>query len=135
MNKNIEKKILIIDDSKPTRMLIKQILAKTNYGFVIIEAIDGLDALKKIQKNTFHLIITDVYMPDMDGIELVQEIKKLSAPKPKVIVMSSNPKIKNAFTLTKLIEPDDFIDKIFIRELLPDLVKKKLHIGTPVRQL
>ena len=119
-------KILIIDDSRSVRVLIKKILIKIDQKYEVFEAINGYDALKKIHENHLNLIITDVYMPDMDGLELVQAIRKTIKTKPQIIVMSSKPAIKKTFVLSGLIESDDFLDKFYIRENLTPLIEKKL---------
>ncbi len=70
---------MIVDDSAS----IRQVLALTlkGAGFDVIDAVDGIDALKKLDGVKIHLLITDVNMPNMDGITLVQEVKKLPAYK------------------------------------------------------
>jgi two-component system chemotaxis response regulator CheY len=73
------KKIMIVDDSASIRMVVRMTLEAK--GFDVIEAFDGVDALKKLNGVKIHLLITDVNMPNMDGISLVREAKKLSAYK------------------------------------------------------
>ena len=126
MKRQYSPKILIIDDSRSVRVLIKKILIKIDQKYEVFEAINGYDALKKIHENHLNLIITDVYMPDMDGLELVQAIRKTIKTKPQIIVMSSKPAIKKTFVLSGLIESDDFLDKFYIRENLTPLIEKKL---------
>nr|MBF0222165.1 response regulator [Desulfobulbaceae bacterium] len=67
------KRILVVDDSVTVREVEKKILS--DYGYHIEVAIDGLDAWEKIQKFPYDLIITDIDMPNMDGIELVGQVK------------------------------------------------------------
>ena len=73
------KTIMIVDDSVSIRKVVKLTLEQS--GFTVIDAIDGVDALKKLNGVKIHLLITDVNMPNMDGITLVQEAKKLPAYK------------------------------------------------------
>lgn len=73
------KTIMIVDDSASIRMVIRVTLEAE--GFDVIDAIDGVEALKKLNGVKVHLLITDVNMPNMDGITLVQEAKKLPAYK------------------------------------------------------
>ena len=73
------KTIMIVDDSASIRKVVKLTLEQS--GFTVIDAIDGVDALKKLNGVKIHLLITDVNMPNMDGITLVQEAKKLPAYK------------------------------------------------------
>lgn len=69
------KTIMIVDDSASIRMVVR--LTLEGEGFNVIDASDGVEALKKLNGVKIHLIITDVNMPNMDGISLVQEAKKL----------------------------------------------------------
>lgn len=69
------KTIMIVDDSASIRMVVR--LTLEGEGFNVIDASDGVEALKKLNGVKIHLMITDVNMPNMDGISLVQEAKKL----------------------------------------------------------
>ena len=119
-------KTLVIDDSRTARFLVVSILNESAYEFDITEAIDGVDALGKIENSTYDLIITDVYMPDMDGVELVNELKNNFNSKAMILVLSSKAKMKNVFILSELIKPDEFLDKKYLRNDLLSLVERKL---------
>jgi two-component system chemotaxis response regulator CheY len=73
------KTIMIVDDSASIRMVVR--LTLEGEGFTVIDASDGVEALKKLNGVKIHLLITDVNMPNMDGITLVKEAKKLPAYK------------------------------------------------------
>jgi two-component system chemotaxis response regulator CheY len=81
-----QKKILVVDDSSTMRQLIKMMLAK--YGACdITEAVDGQDAFEKIGEGQFDLVLTDVNMPRMDGLNLVQKVREShGAGLPMVII-------------------------------------------------
>lgn len=68
------KTILIIDDSASIRQIVG--LALRGAGFDILEAADGVQALSRCDGRKMHLIISDVNMPNMDGITFVRELKK-----------------------------------------------------------
>ncbi len=68
------KTIMIVDDSASLRQVVG--IALKGAGYDVIEASDGCDALAKLTGQKVHLIISDVNMPNMDGITLVKEIKK-----------------------------------------------------------
>jgi len=70
------KKILIVDDSSSVRSVLKSTLVREGYDVEAAE--DGTIGLNKAQGNHFDLIISDVNMPNMDGITMVKEIKKLA---------------------------------------------------------
>lgn len=70
----MSKTILIVDDSASLRQVVSMTLKSAGYG--VIEACDGKDALAKLTGERVHLIISDVNMPNMDGITFLKEVKK-----------------------------------------------------------
>lgn len=66
--------ILVVDDDKEIVKAIEIYLGKENYK--IYKAYDGEQALKQIQQNQIHLIILDIMMPNKNGIETLEEIRK-----------------------------------------------------------
>lgn len=76
---------MIVDDSASIRQVVG--IALRGAGFEVLEAIDGMDALKKCDGRKIHLIISDVNMPNMDGITFVTELKKLAAYKFTPVIM------------------------------------------------
>lgn len=68
------KKILIIDDNKLITITLKRLLTREGYDVII--AISGLRALILIQRTDFDLIMSDIKMPKMDGIETVKKIRE-----------------------------------------------------------
>lgn len=79
------KTIMIVDDSASLRQVVS--IALKGAGYDVIEGSDGKDALRKLTGQKVHLIVSDVNMPNMDGITMVQEIKKLPAYKFTPIIM------------------------------------------------
>ena len=79
------KTILIVDDSASLRQVVG--IALKGAGYSVIEACDGRDALTKLNGQKIHLIISDVNMPNMDGITFVTEAKKLPAYKFTPVIM------------------------------------------------
>jgi len=68
-------KVLIVDDSKAARELLCATLEELPMAEVT-EAVSGFDALKALPRNQFDLIITDINMPDINGLELINFVKK-----------------------------------------------------------
>lgn len=68
------KNILIVDDSMSIRQTLGMVLKSEGYS--VVEAIDGKDAMSKLDGTRFNLIISDVNMPNMDGIEFVKSVKQ-----------------------------------------------------------
>ena len=79
------KTILVVDDSSSLRQVVG--IALKGAGYDVIEACDGKDALGKITGQKVHLIISDVNMPNMDGITFVKEVKKIAEHKFVPIIM------------------------------------------------
>jgi two-component system chemotaxis response regulator CheY len=69
------KKILTVDDSASIRQMVSFTLTKMGYD--VAEAVDGRDGLDKSGKQKFDLVITDLNMPNMDGIQMITAIRKL----------------------------------------------------------
>lgn len=79
------KTILIVDDSASLRQVVN--IALSGAGYDVVEAGDGKDALTKLDGRKIHLIISDVHMPNMDGITFVKEVKKHPSYKFTPIIM------------------------------------------------
>ena len=76
---------LIVDDSATIRQVVGMTLKGA--GYEVMEASDGKDALKKLDGKKINLIISDVNMPNMDGISFVKEAKKLASYKFTPVIM------------------------------------------------
>lgn len=80
-----KKSILVVEDSITTRLLIKNIL--TSAGYEVKTAVDGMEALETLQKQTFDLIVTDIEMPRMDGFSLLEKVRSLPQMKEIPIII------------------------------------------------
>ena len=81
----MSKTILIVDDSTSLRQVVG--IALKGAGYDVIEACDGKDALGKLDGRKIHLIISDVNMPNMDGLTFVKAAKGLAAYKFTPVIM------------------------------------------------
>ena len=79
------KNIMIVDDSVSLRQVVS--IALKGAGYDVVEACDGKDALSKLDGRKLHLIISDVNMPNMDGISFVKAAKQLAAYKFTPVIM------------------------------------------------
>jgi len=77
--------ILIIDDDNQFRTMLRKMVERN--GYEVIEASDGKEGIKLYRKNPTDLIITDLIMPEKDGIETIQELRK-DFPDVKIIAIS-----------------------------------------------
>lgn len=106
MNNN---RILVLDDEEIIRQLLKETLSAR--GYEVETAADGKTALELIKKSIFDLLITDVKMPGMSGLDVLREIKKTN-PYLEVIVVTGYPTIEAAVDAIKM-GAYDFICKPF----------------------
>ena len=79
------KTILIVDDSSSLRTVVS--IALRGAGYDVVEASDGKDALSKCNGQKFNLIVSDVNMPNMDGITFVSQLKQMAAYKFTPVIM------------------------------------------------
>lgn len=77
----MSKNILLIDDDKLILMTLKRLLIRE--GYQVTTALNGQAALRKMEEDGFDLIISDIKMPEMDGIETVKKIRELLAQRRK----------------------------------------------------
>ncbi len=115
------KNILICDDAAFMRMMIKDILTKNGYN-VAGEAENGLKAVEKYKEVSPDLVLMDITMPEMDGIQALKEIKKLDAGA-KVIMCSAMG--QQAMVIESIqAGAKDFIVKPFQADRVIEAVKK-----------
>ncbi|MCW3086111.1 MAG: Fis family transcriptional regulator [Bacteroidetes bacterium] len=91
-------KILIIDDEKSIRKTLREILEYEKYQ--VDEAADGVEGLALIQKEKYDIVLCDIKMPKMDGIEVLDKIMQLSADLP-VVMVSGHGNIETAVEAVK----------------------------------
>lgn len=110
-------RILIVDDEELIRLLARQALEAE--GHLIDEATDGDEAMKIFRKTEPDVVITDILMPNKEGIETVQDIRKINS-KVIIIAMSGGGRLKDAnyLDVAKILGADAVLKKPFpIEEL------------------
>jgi len=100
-------RILIVDDEHPVRFALSEVLKKND--FATIEAESGTDAIRIIKEDDVDLVLLDLAMPEMDGIETLQELKRIK-PNVPVIIVTGRGDIAAAVRATKL-GAYDFLSK------------------------
>ena len=103
----MEKKILLVDDEKDIREIVHLSLA--DMGYQVLEAEDGNEALRLFRDTQPPIVLTDIKMPNMDGIELLQKIKHEN-PETEVVMITGHGDINLAIKSLKY-EATDFITK------------------------
>lgn len=118
------KTILSVDDSASMRQMVRLTLAEAGYD--VVEATDGGDALKKAQGAAFHMVVTDLNMPVMDGLALIKELRKLPAYRGVPIVFLTTESDDEKKKEAKAAGATGWITKPFKQEQLLSVVKKVL---------
>lgn len=116
--------ILIIEDEKIMRVTLEDALRQQDYEVDSCE--NGRCGLMELQNNHYDLVITDVRLPDTNGIDLMREIKKLNE-EPEVIVITAYGTIKDAVDAMKL-GAFDYITKPFSLDEFSLIVKRALDV-------
>ena len=118
------KTILVVDDSVTMRQMIGYTLRQG--GFEVVEAEHGQDALDKLADTTVDLILTDLNMPVMDGITLIQNVRKQPNMKSKPILMVTTEGLASKKELAKTAGATGWIVKPFDPEKLLQTITKVL---------
>ncbi len=116
-------KLLIVDDSTMLRDMLSYALSEGGYSDVV-EAVDGVDGLEKARSASFDLIITDVNMPNMDGLTLIGELRKLSQYSSKPILVLTTERSDEMKAKGKAAGATGWIVKPFV----PDQLLKDVNI-------
>lgn len=118
----MSKLALIVDDSASMRQLVG--FAMQEAGFEVIEAVNGKDALAKADGKKLDVAITDLNMPEMDGIELIKQLRAKAESKFTPIVMLTTESQEAKKQEGKSAGASGWIVKPFKPEQLLDVVKK-----------
>jgi CheY-like chemotaxis protein len=91
-----KKRVLIVDDAKDILFLLTHSVKRLGPEYEVSTAVDGAVAIDKLQQEDFDLVITDYMMPGMTGLQLAEEVSRIS-PKTQVILMTAydNPELRN----------------------------------------
>lgn len=120
---------LVIDDSKSMRSILSKILLEV--GFTVEEAANGLEALDVIQKEKTDLALVDWNMPDMNGYEFIQEVRKDNAHKDMRIMMVTTETEMNKVVEALEAGANEYIMKPFTTEMIVEkLALMGMHVPT-----
>lgn len=118
----MSKTILIVDDSASLRQVVN--ISLSGAGYTVIEACDGVDALTKLDGSKINLIVSDVNMPNMDGITFVTEVKKMDNYKFTPIIMLTTESQDDMVQKGKAAGAKAWLVKPFKPEQMLDAVQK-----------
>ena len=135
MNDEEKNKVLVVDDEESLLAVISQVLS--NSGYEVTAAASGEEAWEMFQADPFYLVITDIVMKEMTGIELLQNIKQMS-PDSQVIIMTSYASLDTAVNALRsgaydyLFKPFEDLDII---SAVTDRALEKVRLLTENRML
>ncbi len=89
MQSFLNKRILVVDDSQTMRMFIIFHLIKLLPGVQIMDAVNGLDAIEKLNHHDVDLILTDMNMPELDGAGVIRAVRQVFKKDTPIIVITS----------------------------------------------
>ncbi|MEW6696284.1 MAG: response regulator transcription factor [Bacillota bacterium] len=119
-------RVLVVDDEDKIRQVIGIYL--TNEGYLVEEAVDGEEALRKFRDQSWDFIVLDVMMPKLDGVTVCQEIRKVSKV-PIIMLTAKNDEVDRILGLE--FGADDYMGKPFSpRELVARIKAVLRRIGT-----
>ena len=111
------KRVMTVDDSATVRQVLQVTLADAGYD--VVEAVDGADALTKLSEEAVDMLVTDLNMPNVDGIDLIQQVRQKPGNRFMPIIMLtsvSQPEKRNAGKaagasgwITKPFNPDQLL--------------------------
>lgn len=123
MAKKCKHKILVIDDNEWIRDTLKQLLAMSGYKVDVAD--DGEKGIKKVKKQSYDVVLTDIQMPKIDGIELLKQIKEYDSTLP-VVMITGFPTVDTAIQAMRQ-GASDFITKPFRYEQVSMVVDKLMR--------
>ncbi len=116
-------KILVIDDEEPVRRLLRTTLEGASY--TVLEASNGREGLELCRHHSVDLVITDIAMPEMNGLDLILELT-LGFLNVKVIAMSGEPGKADTLDVAKLLGARQTLQKPLSLEQLLSVVRYEL---------
>lgn len=120
--------VLVVDDSGPARMLIRQALegwARRSGGLVeVVEAENGFEALRELPRTPFDLVLTDVNMPTLSGLELIRMIRARPEQRSLPVVAVSTERDAEDATRARQAGADGYLGKPFDAETLDRVLQE-----------
>lgn len=117
-------KILIVDDENSLRITLSEFLKKE--GYQVDQADNGLNALEMVHACSYDLILTDIVMPNMSGIELLKRIREQELTS-RIVIMTGEPTVDSAVKAVKM-GANDYLMKPILKDEFLTMVKHNLSI-------
>ena len=128
----MKKNILIIDDEGLVTKSLQKLLARQGYNAVV--AASGEEAIEKFKAGSFHLVVSDVRMPQINGIETIERIRQLQKeagkePVPEILITGYAD--EDSYNKALNLKVADYIFKPFDTTQFLDAIKRNLGDGSP----
>ena len=120
----MSKTVLSVDDSASIRQMVKMTLSGA--GYEVVQANDGVEGLAKAKGTAFDMVVTDLNMPNMDGLTLIRELRKLPSYKGVPIIFLTTESDENMKKEAKAAGATGWITKPFQQDQLVGVVKRVL---------
>jgi CheY-like chemotaxis protein len=112
--------ILVVDDNEVQRILIRDLLEPL--GFVVLSAAGGRECLQIVERTNPNLVLLDIAMPEMDGWEVAQQLRRRHGKRPAILILSANAIDPHHMLEAERLYDDTMMKPIDLRQLL-----KKIH--------
>ncbi len=127
--------VLVVDDSGPARLLIRQALEgwgrRTAQRLEIVEAENGFEALRELPRSAFDLVLTDVNMPTLSGLELIRMIRARPEQRSLPVVAVSTERDPEDAARARKAGADGYLAKPFDTESFERVVEEVLSSRSP----
>ncbi len=121
----MKKTVLVVDDHEDLVEIVTQYLEEE--GYFVVSAENGREGLAKIKEHKPHVVILDIAMPEMTGLEMLEQVRNTpELAKTSVVMLSTQGQTKNIFEAERF-RVKDFLIKPFTREELIAAVHKALY--------
>ncbi len=121
------KKILVIDDEASIRVLLTKILDRE--GFFVITASDGKQGIQIFKKDPVDLVVTDLIMPEKEGMEVIMELRKETPHIPVIAISGGGRNSPEGYlNMARLLGANAVLEKPIQKEKFLDAVRKALKI-------
>ncbi len=128
--REVPRRVLVVDDSSPARLLIRQAVqtwgAKSGRRIEVTEAADGFEALRLLPRLAFDLVLTDVNMPTLSGLELIRMIRARPEQRELPIVAISTERDADDARRARQAGADGYLGKPFDAESFERLLEEVL---------
>ncbi|MGD0883303.1 MAG: response regulator [Thermodesulfovibrionales bacterium] len=119
--------VLIVEDSATTRALLRNVIEDLGEDLITTEAASGFEALKLLPTDEFDLIITDINMPDINGLELINFVKTTPRYRNIPIIIVTTEKSKEDKERGLALGASAYVTKPFKPEELQEAIARILH--------